>query len=248
MGLRISSGGIQLSLVNNFSRTNRFTDSATERLSTGLRINRGSDDPAGLIAAERLRNDVVDISARVRVLNARERQANIQESGRQAAADVLRSVRGLIVEASDGATSADQRQAIQGQVDASLDALDRLGAASGFALPASLEALRSGGSANLVDGDSAEAATIVDQELAAVNLARAAAGAYQKYTIDVDRRLAEDQAVAAASALSQIADTDYALESSNLVKGQILEAASIKTMALFQQLRSNQISSMLDLL
>ena len=30
----------------------------TQRLSTGLRINRGADDPAGLIISERLRSDI----------------------------------------------------------------------------------------------------------------------------------------------------------------------------------------------
>ena len=33
-----------------------------ERLSTGLRINRGKDDPAGLIASERLRSELNGIT------------------------------------------------------------------------------------------------------------------------------------------------------------------------------------------
>lgn len=37
-----------------------------ERLSTGLRINRGKDDPAGLIASESLRSELVGIHRRSR--------------------------------------------------------------------------------------------------------------------------------------------------------------------------------------
>ena len=35
------------------------------RLSTGLRINVGKDDPAGLIASEALRSDIVSVEAAV---------------------------------------------------------------------------------------------------------------------------------------------------------------------------------------
>jgi flagellin-like hook-associated protein FlgL len=161
---------------------------------------------------------------------------------------VLNNVRGLLVEAADSTISAEQRAAIQLEVDSSLDALDRLGATTGFALPESLEALRAGGTASAAGGDPAEGARLLDEQLASVNLASAAAGAYEKYTLDVDQQLAEARAVATASSLSQLTDADYARESSNLVKGQILTEASIKTIALSQQIRSDQILSLFDTL
>ena len=46
MGLNIGTGGIGLTLFNNHSRATQSTNQATERLTTGLRINRASDDPA----------------------------------------------------------------------------------------------------------------------------------------------------------------------------------------------------------
>ena len=36
-----------------------------ERLSTGLRINRGSDDPSGLIVSERLRSEITGVTAAI---------------------------------------------------------------------------------------------------------------------------------------------------------------------------------------
>ncbi|UCD76230.1 MAG: flagellin, partial [Phycisphaerales bacterium] len=44
---------------------NRGLVSSLERLSTGLRINRGADDPAGLIASENLRSEQNAISAAI---------------------------------------------------------------------------------------------------------------------------------------------------------------------------------------
>ena len=248
MGLSIGSSSIQLTLFQNHSQANRFTRQATERLATGLQINRASDDPAGLIGAEQLRGDLVEIGAEVKVLNARQRKTSIQQSGRQIASEVLHEVRGLFVQASDGTLSAEQREAIQLQVDSSLDALDFLGAATGFALPESLEALRAGGTSNAVDGNSAEGVELIEAQLSSINLASAAAGAYEKYTLEVDQRLAEDRAVATASSLSQIEDADYVRESSRLVTGQILTEASVRTIALAQQIRSDQVLSLFEIL
>jgi flagellin-like hook-associated protein FlgL len=246
MVLGVGAGGIQGTLLNNNARTNRITNQATERLSTGLRINHGRDDPAGLIGAEQLRGDLIQISAESKVINSQRRQNHIQQSGRQTASDVLQEVRGLFVQASAGTSSAEERAAIQLQVDSSLNALDSLGSTTGFALPESLDSLRSGESAYAVDGDTTAAVKALDDQLAKINLASAAAGAYEKYTLDVDQRLAEAKAVATASSLSQLEDANYAQESSNLVKGQILTEASIKTMALSQQLKSDQISALFN--
>lgn len=237
MGLNIGASSVQLSLLNNNRRINEELGRVTERLATGRRINRGSDDPAGLIGAESLRGDLVDLNAQMRVNSALQLQTNIRQMGRQIASDVLIEVRGLIVEASNLSSSDEQRQAIQQQIDASLDALDLLGSTSGFALPAELESLRSSGSNNIVDGQAAEAFKVLEEQLSTIHRASAAAGAYQKYTLDVNQRLAEDKAVAIAQALSLQEDADYAQESSNLIKNLILTEASIKTIALHQKLQ-----------
>ena len=44
---------------------NMSLNKSLERLSTGLRINRGSDDPAGLIASENLRSEKAAINAAI---------------------------------------------------------------------------------------------------------------------------------------------------------------------------------------
>jgi flagellin len=219
-----------------------------ERLATGRRINRGSDDLAGLIGAIQLRGDLVDLRAQTRVNNTLQFRTNIQQQGRQIASDVLIEVRGLIVEASNLSSSDEQRQAIQQQIDQSLDALDTLGSISGFAIPAELDSLRTGGSNNVVDGGAAEAIEVLDEQLSTIHQASAAAGAYQKYTLDVNQRLAEDKGVIIAQALSLQEDADYAQESANLIKSQILSEASIKTIALAQKLQREGTALLFNLL
>ena len=53
-----------MALLSSANRSaNRLTNQATSRLASCLRINRTSDDPAGLIGAEQLREDLTKISA-----------------------------------------------------------------------------------------------------------------------------------------------------------------------------------------
>ena len=73
---RINSNIPALSAGFQLSRNQRQLSVSLQRLSTGLRINRGADNPAGLIVSERLRSEVaavkqaVDNSQRAIVLYA----------------------------------------------------------------------------------------------------------------------------------------------------------------------------------
>jgi flagellin len=55
---RINTNVSSLITQKNLGRTNEGLQRALTRLSTGLRINDGKDDPAGLIASENLRSDI----------------------------------------------------------------------------------------------------------------------------------------------------------------------------------------------
>ena len=248
MGLSITASSNQTTLLNNNALANRSVNQATERLSAGKRSNHASDNPAGLIGAEQLRGDLIEISADSRSRSTERGQLHIQQSGRQIASNALSELRGLAVQSNGSTYSTEEQRAIQLQIDASLDGLDLLGQATAFALPAELSELRSGGSANVGDGNVAEAIELIDEQLTTVNLASAAAGAYEKYTLDVDQRLAEAKAVATAASLSEIEDANYARESSNLVIGQILLEASIRTQALSHKIQSDQATALFDTL
>ena len=246
MVLGVRSGGVQLTLFENNTKVNRFTNQATNRLATGLRINSGKDDPAGLVGAAKLQGDLVEIDAQIKTTSARQRQLSVEQSGRQTASNTLIELRGLLVQAASGATTDEERAAIQLEIDASLDALDTLGATTGYEASDTLNSLRSGGDASVIDGDVEAAIELVQAEQSAVNLASAEAGAYEKYTLEVDQELAAARKIATASALSQLQDTNFAEETSNLIKGKILTDASIRTMALYNKIKSDQISSLFD--
>ncbi len=126
-----------------------------ERLSTGLRINRGKDDPAGLIASERLRSE---ISAVGQAMTNTQRASTIiatTEGALDEVAALLRSINELIVEAAnEGALSEDEIRANQLQIDSAVASITRIADTTTFAgralLNGSLDYITSGVDSNAV--------------------------------------------------------------------------------------------------
>lgn len=130
---RINTNVSSLIAQKTLARSNNQLQQSLTRLSTGLRINDGKDDPAGLIASEVLRSDITSTQ---RAITNNERANQIISTADSALTQVsalLNDIRGLISEAANtGALSADQIAANQLQVDASLDSIDRIARITSF--------------------------------------------------------------------------------------------------------------------
>lgn len=130
---RINTNVSSLIAQKTLARSNDQLQQALTRLSTGLRINDGKDDPAGLIASEVLRSDITSTQ---KAIGNNERANQIISTADSALTQVsalLNDIRGLISEAANsGALSSDQIAANQLQVDASLDSIDRIARVTSF--------------------------------------------------------------------------------------------------------------------
>jgi len=114
-------------------QNNRQLNASLERLSTGLRINRGADDPAGLIASENLRSEKSATAAAIANAERAEQVVNIAEGGLQEIAGLLNEVQGLVTAtANDAGLSIEERQANQLQIDSILQTIDRLANSTSF--------------------------------------------------------------------------------------------------------------------
>ena len=111
----------------NLVRNQGDLDVSLRRLSTGLRINRGADDPAGLIISERIRSDIR--GAEQGIKNA-ERASSViatTESALSEVNELLNSIRSLVVEAANtGAFSEEELAANQLQIDSAIDSITRI--------------------------------------------------------------------------------------------------------------------------
>ncbi len=104
-----------------------------ERLSTGLRINRGSDDPAGLIASNNLANELKGLNSAVGNAERADQVVGIAEGGLQEVSGLLEELQGLITStASTAGLSKEEKQANQLQIDSILQTIDRVSSATSF--------------------------------------------------------------------------------------------------------------------
>jgi flagellin len=104
-----------------------------ERLSTGLKINRGKDDPAGLIASERLGAEINATNAAIGNADRADQVVNIAEGGLQEVSSLLTELQGLVTSsASQAGLSDEEKQANQLQVDSILQTIDRISSSTSF--------------------------------------------------------------------------------------------------------------------
>ncbi|MEE9293405.1 MAG: flagellin [Phycisphaerae bacterium] len=122
------SAGFQL------GRNQRALAVSLQRLSTGLRINRGADNPAGLIVSERLRSE---ISAVRQAVDNSERAINVISTTEAAITEIsslLTDIQALVVEAANtGAFSDEEIDANQLQIDSAIDSISRIANTATFA-------------------------------------------------------------------------------------------------------------------
>ncbi len=104
-----------------------------ERLSTGLRISRGKDDPAGLIASEALRAESRGLNQAISNAERADQVASIAEGGLQEVSGLLTELQGLVTNTANTAgLSEAEKEANQLQIDSILQTIDRVSAATSF--------------------------------------------------------------------------------------------------------------------
>jgi flagellin len=115
------------------SQNSLSLNSSLERLSTGLRINRGKDDPAGLIASQNLEAGQKALNQAIGNAQRTDQVANIAEGGLQEVSGMLTELQGLLTaSASSAGLSKEEKDANQLQIDSILQTIDRVASATNF--------------------------------------------------------------------------------------------------------------------
>src|SRR5947209_11339826 len=124
------------SMIAQQSLANSQAQEATtlQRLSSGLRINRGADDPAGLIASEGLRSEISGIHQAIDNSSRASNVISTAEGALSEVASLLLNVKSLVVQAANsGALSPDEIKANQLQVDSAVESITRISSNTTFA-------------------------------------------------------------------------------------------------------------------
>ncbi len=97
-----------------------------ERLASGYRINRAADDAAGLQISENLRSQIRGLGQAVNNAQDGNNLLSVAEGTLSVVTENLQRIRELTVQAANDTNGADQRQAINQEIQARIDDIDRI--------------------------------------------------------------------------------------------------------------------------
>lgn len=130
---RINTNVPALIAARNLANNQVSMNSALQRLSTGLRINSGKDDPAGLIASENLKSEATAIGAAIDNASRADNMMAVAEGALGEVNNLLIQL-GSLTERSANETglSPDEIKANQLQIDSILDSINRIANTTSF--------------------------------------------------------------------------------------------------------------------
>ena len=105
---------------------------SVERISSGIRINRGSDDAAGLAISEGLRSDIRALRQAIRNANDGVSLINVTEGALNEQSGILIRLRELASQAATGTVGSTERATIQLEFTALRNELDRISQTTEF--------------------------------------------------------------------------------------------------------------------
>ena len=151
MSLRINLNTAAMSAHRYLGATDNDLAKSIEKLSSGFRVNRGADDPAGLVISEKLRAQIAGLSAAISNSNEAANMVRTAEGALNEVHSLLRSMRDLAVHASNtGANDAAAVDADQEQIENAIDQLNRISTNTQF------------GQKKLLDGSAGTTATVIN--------------------------------------------------------------------------------------
>ncbi|NLY48882.1 MAG: flagellar biosynthesis protein FlgL [Clostridiales bacterium] len=132
IGMRINHNIPALKANNQLSRTNKLLDASLERLSSGYRINSAADDAAGLAISEKMRTQISGLEQASR--NASDGISVIQtaEGALIEVEAMLQRMRELAVQSANGIYTAEDRKAIQAEIDQLNEEITRISKTTEF--------------------------------------------------------------------------------------------------------------------
>ncbi len=132
MALSINTNISALNAARNLGNTTRSLSAATERLSSGLRINRASDDAAGLSVREGLRADLAGLRASEKNASQANDLLQTAEGSLAQVNDILIRTRELAVQSSSSTLTDTNREAIQTEFSQLVSEIDRIALSTTF--------------------------------------------------------------------------------------------------------------------
>ncbi len=132
MALGINTNVASLSAQNQLTKSQSMNSQALERLSSGLRINSAKDDAAGLAISTRFQSQINGLNVAQRNANDGISLAQTTEGALEEITNNLQRIRDLAVQSANATNSDSDRQALNDEVEARLEEIDRISSQTAF--------------------------------------------------------------------------------------------------------------------
>jgi len=265
--MQITANLNALSAVKGINVANAAISRASERISTGLRINRSSDDPAGLGIANKLKTQVGSFSKVLDSLNQATAVTQIVDDSLSQIVDLLGYIRVAAVASLSGTASSSDLTAYQAEIDEYVDEIDSISnnaVWNGTSLmnTASTMSIQSG-----IDSGDTTALTfdkITASELGVSSLVVATSSAvtsiddaidtvtaYQSYigaksnVLEVQSNMANNNITNFSEAYGNIMNADMARETGNLAAAQMQRDAATAMLAQSSNMNKDLVTYLL---
>jgi flagellin len=159
MGLRINHNIAALDAWRNLTATTRKMASTMEKLSSGFRVNRAADDPAGLVISEQFRAQIAGLNRAIQNSEGSINMIQTAEGALNEINNLLINMRELAIHAAnEGFNDTNQLAADQSEITNAISTIDRIANNTQF------------GTKKLLDGSAANVAVITSSNTSNVTL------------------------------------------------------------------------------
>ena len=124
--MRINTNVSSLAAQEAATNTNNALTASLEKLSSGLRINKASDDASGLAIADKLRTQATSINQAVDNGNSAISLLQIADKSMEEQSNILNTVKAKLIQANTDTTSPDGRESIRKDIEKLLEQLDNI--------------------------------------------------------------------------------------------------------------------------
>lgn len=132
MAMTVNNLGV-LPLLNILNRTSMAQSDVMTKLSTGNRVNRGADDPAGLLALNRVDSEIIATNAAINNNQRTDAVLGVADNALTEVGNLVDEIQRLAdAAANDAAMTADEIAANQSQIDDALASIDRIVGSTNF--------------------------------------------------------------------------------------------------------------------
>ncbi len=132
MGLTVTNTN-SMKLLSIVNQTSAKQSNTLTQLSTGYKINRGADNPAGLIAMKSLETELIAVNAAIDNNQRSDAMLAVADNAVNEISSLLGEIETLVMaSSSDAGLSAGERSANQAQIDQALASIDRIVSTTNF--------------------------------------------------------------------------------------------------------------------